>query len=50
MPGMTSILQSIDLSVNKVFKDDDISSMHLDNHINLFKLNGDVSNPAGMVG
>lgn len=37
------------IKINKVFKDDDISSIHLDNHINLFKLNGDVSNPAGMV-
>lgn len=35
--------------INKVFKDDDISSTHLDDRINLFKLNGDVSNPAGMV-
>ncbi len=37
------------IRINKVFKDDDISSIHLDNHVNLFKLNGDVSNPAGMV-
>lgn len=37
------------IRINKVFKDDDISSMNIDNHINLFKLNGDVSNPAGMV-
>lgn len=37
------------IRINKVFKDDDISSIHLDNHINLYKLNGDVSNPTGMV-
>ncbi len=35
--------------VNKVFKDCDFSSIYLNKHINIFKMNGDINNPDGMI-
>lgn len=41
--------KSRNILINKVFKDADLSNIELNKRINIYKMNGDISNPEGIV-
>lgn len=41
--------QNRDTLINKVFRDSDFSNIELNRRVNVFKMNGDISNPEGIV-